>query len=305
MLTAEALKARQTYIGASDIPAILGIGGRTPEDLLQAKWFPERREPLGEAAAWGHKLEPVIVAEVLARNPGWALIAPEVYQRSDDDQSIRLPGMEWTGFTPDALLGLSHGAGGVAALQVKTSSARYAADWRDEPPPHVQAQVQWEMYVLQAWLQGRASRPPLAPAFIAVLLGGQEYREYRLTPDMPFINRTLPLVLDFHQRLMAGPGPGFTPPVSWLQVSPERRGVVAAPNPAEVDTLCRAVERQALVRQRAERCEATLKGVLASRIPDGAMGVETDRYRAQLRRTGKNSTYLTILRKKVSDEEED
>lgn len=126
---------------------LLGLGPRLPPVKVT------------EAMRWGNTMEPVIADH-------YALLHPEV-------RVVQVPmygaGLQaWQIASPDRILVEPDGMRSV--LEIKTSGR--ADVWRYGPPAYYRAQVMWYMDVLQ-----------LGRAVIAVLIGGNDYREYEVLYD--------------------------------------------------------------------------------------------------------------------------
>lgn len=157
-------------IGGSDIGAILGFNPyRTAFDAWsELTGRTSRGEgPTSEAAEWGSLIEPV-VAERYARTNGVPL-----YGNGADRYRHRA--MPWITGRPDRLVTdadavFTHG------LEIKTTSKFNADDWGPsgsaDVPERVACQCRWYMILtgLRRW-------------DVAVLIGGQEYRQYALVAD--------------------------------------------------------------------------------------------------------------------------
>jgi len=139
---------RQTGIGASEIGAVLGLGGHrsSPLKVYCEKTGQLEPEDLSdvEAVDWGHTMEPVI-ASVYARRTGrvvvpgrkrrfqvlrsvqhpWAICSLD-YWTADNDNSARRP------------------------LEIKNVSQFLAEDWVDGPPDYYLAQLQAQLLITEA-----------------------------------------------------------------------------------------------------------------------------------------------------------
>jgi len=159
---------RKLAIGASESPAVLGV---SPWSSPLAVWA--RKVGLAvdvnngneERMRWGHLLEPVILAEYRERT------GIPVF-RHDQDFSVRH--RHWPSVpmscTPDAF------AEDGRIVQVKTTSAHQAQEWREGVPLHVQVQVQHEMDVMER-----------DGAVVVVLIGGQQLVWHEVERNDEFI----------------------------------------------------------------------------------------------------------------------
>ena len=176
MLTAAQLEARKHGIGASDIAAICGVSRwgspmRVYLDKIGAS------EPLEqtEAMYWGSVNERNVVRRFGEEHPEYTVVyrpkaLPHVH-----------PAHPWAMATPDALLDLLSPTHQHAGLEVKTASAYKREEWDgDSPPVEYVLQCQWSMCVLgyDKW-------------YLAVLIGGNEYREFVVERDDELIAELL------------------------------------------------------------------------------------------------------------------
>lgn len=198
--------SRSSYIGGSDIPAILGLSPyATPLDVYLQKrglWVDEHES---EAIHWGNVMEPILAREYARR------YAVPVLRR-ERDRTILLG----TGDFPEAkgehLLGtLSHprypwarghvdgiGITGTGdprhVCEFKTADSRLGHLWGDEgtdqvPEPYL-VQVQWYMMLAELEL-----------AELAVLLGGNSFRRYVIHRDEALIDLMLDRAAEFWDRV--------------------------------------------------------------------------------------------------------
>jgi putative phage-type endonuclease len=178
------LRRRQSGLGGSDIPAILGINPwRTPLDVYLSKVEPideaaAADDELSEPAYWGITLEDVVAREYSKRTgnrvqrvnamltlAGSPLVA-------NIDRAVVAPGSR---VRVDSNGGALRGASGL--FEAKTASAYKAQDWgRNEDPDavplHYMAQCQAYMAVTGLeWTD------------ISVLIGGQRFVTKRIARD--------------------------------------------------------------------------------------------------------------------------
>lgn len=171
MITEQQRKERQLGIGGSDMPIILGLSSyKTPYQLYLEK--------IGEAAPneemtpfqyWGHQLEGVIRDEFAKRNnvavecPSTVVHPFNEFLRGNVDGYIR----EWN-----------------AVLEVKCSAGFMAHEWGEDgsdviPMPYL-VQVAHYCAVMNADC-----------AYIAVLIGGNDYREFKYTRDLELESKVI------------------------------------------------------------------------------------------------------------------
>lgn len=165
---------RRGRIGGSDIAAILGLSAwQSPFSLWWLHQGSIPPQPENDGMEWGKRLEPVIVEKFREAHPEVTVGYPvnHVYAH---------PERQWQVASPDGLLyandSAEHFDMPLAGLEVKTDHVSQSWEWgepgTDEIPPAYRAQVDWylDVFELDAW-------------HVAVLIGGSDYREYKVTAD--------------------------------------------------------------------------------------------------------------------------
>lgn len=163
--------ARATGLGGSEIAAVLGL---SPFESRFSLWHrkagavgPVEETPEME---WGKRLEDAVATKFFDRHPelGTEGLTSSTFHAADRPWQVGNPDRRVFGPRPDGDVDL------VAVLEVKT--APYGDGWgedgTDQVPPHVRVQAIWYGDVLEVDV-----------AWVAVLIGGCDYREYRLTWD--------------------------------------------------------------------------------------------------------------------------
>lgn len=148
---------RQTALGGSEIAAVLGL---SPWESAFSLWHKKAGHHLSEdgnaSTEWGTRLEPAIL-DKWCEGRTEAPLTRRTYLRDD-----------WMLASPDALIETGTGT---EVVEIKT--AHDADDWgrpgTDEIPPYYLTQTRWYLGVLG-----------LDVAHLAVLIGGSDYREYRI-----------------------------------------------------------------------------------------------------------------------------
>lgn len=159
------LTNRRQGIGGSDIAAIIGVSKfKTALEVYLSKTT-EQPELQGEHLYWGHALENPIIDRFVRDTGANVIRQPEMRQHPD---------YEWAIANADALI--TNGDTIEAILEIKTSSAFKSREWgaddTDEVPIEYIAQVQWYMWIYN-----------LQEAYIAALIGGNQYRQYHIQRD--------------------------------------------------------------------------------------------------------------------------
>lgn len=161
----EWLAHRRRGIGGSDIAAVAGMNPwRTPLDV----WFdktnidaPVREET--EAMMFGRKLEDFVAWEFVDRHPEWAVYTV--------DKILGHEKYPWAIANIDRLLVGEDGE--KAVLEIKTTSSFRQNEFTESKlPDYVTLQLMWYLGITG-----------LKRGYVAVLIGGQAYREYEVKFD--------------------------------------------------------------------------------------------------------------------------
>lgn len=188
------LEHRRTGIGGSDAAALLGIDtSRGWLTIYNSKVGNPRSEDetsgWNEAAHWGNELEDVVAKE-FQRRLGFKVYHPSTMLRS------RLHPFALA--TLDRVAVDEDGSIPTRPLEIKTRSAFTKFDWTETCEPRVYAQVQHYMMVTGA-----------DATYLAVLIGGQQFRSMIVERDAPYIDNLLDLESRFweHVALRRPPEP--------------------------------------------------------------------------------------------------
>lgn len=157
---------RRQGIGASEIAAVVGL---SPFESPFSLWHRKKgnipgADPSNPLFTWGHLLEPVVADHFAARHSEFRLA--ETGTHAHEDRMWQLASLD------RRLMNMSDGS--MSMLEIKTT--RYGDNWgpdgSDKIPLHVRCQVLQQMDVFGA-----------PYAWVAVLIGGNDYREYRIPYD--------------------------------------------------------------------------------------------------------------------------
>lgn len=157
--------ARLNGIGASEIAAVVGL---SPFESPFSLWHRKAGnlsgpDPANPLFYWGHALEPLVAARFAEGHPEYQVEPFGTYRSAE---------REWQIANIDRSLHSIED--GFSVLEIKTT--RYPDGWGPsggtEIPLHVQCQVMQQMDVFSA-----------PYAWVAVLIGGNDYREYRIEFD--------------------------------------------------------------------------------------------------------------------------
>ena len=161
------LQTRKTGIGGSDIAAILGVSKfKTALDVFLSKTTDQPEEE-NERFYWGHALENPII-DRFVKETGFSVLRQPETKRLSESQPYILA-------NADALI-LGKDGKPQGILEIKTSSAYNTKEWSADDgeaiPLEYSAQVQWYMGIFDVDF-----------AYLAVLIGGNQYRHYRIERD--------------------------------------------------------------------------------------------------------------------------
>lgn len=267
------LESRRHRIGGSDAAAILGLSNY---DTPYTKWLektgrveaPDLSD--NEKVHWGTVLEPVVADEFARRHPEFDVMDPgAVYISSEHPFMLA---------SVDRMLSSREGAQ-TAVLEIKTCGERRRSDWDDGVPPYYLAQVNHYLAVTG-----------LTMAYVAVLIGGQEYREYIVERDDDDINYLIAKEREFWQMVEDDQMPPFTGSDvdnrALMEQFPGHNGeFVQSVDMDESISSLKALKNEIKDMQKeAKRIESELRAEIGSN-----KGIETPRYRCTWVRANYNS----------------
>lgn len=201
------LVLRQSGIGGSDIAAIIGVSPyATAYDIYQSKTQPVN-EDSNEFAYWGTVLEDVVAREFSKRNG---------LKIQNVNFLMRHPQHHWAIANIDRAVINSEvkGWGNVRfkdgrlttneIVEIKTASEYVGKNWgleeSDEVPDQYQCQAQWYMGVTGVQV-----------CYMAVLIGGNKYRQYKIERHQEFIDYLFEEAESFwNNNVLAGVEPDAT-----------------------------------------------------------------------------------------------
>lgn len=170
------LKERKKGICSSDIAAIMGVSPfMSATDVWIEKTGRMPIERTGDALEWGKRIEPVIANYYRERHPDYILTDPGDYT------IFHHPKYKFLKVTPDRFVKRRDSEWG---LEIKTAGLSKQSDWgkdgTDIIPEYYLPQVMLCMAILdtQKW-------------DVAVLIGGQHYREYTIKRDDDYISHII------------------------------------------------------------------------------------------------------------------
>jgi putative phage-type endonuclease len=182
------LAVRQTGLGSSDAPVVLGLDPRKSplqlwlEKTGQAEPDAEEREYL----EWGLRLQPAIAAK-------YRDVTGYVVREAQPFTVWRRRDQPWMMASLDAEI---LGPAGPGSLEIKTTAAWHAEEWAKEPPEEHQVQLAWQLAVTgYGW------------GAIAVLIGGQRFRRAELARHERFIAGLYQAMAAFWHHVQTGTPP--------------------------------------------------------------------------------------------------
>lgn len=159
------LEARKKGIGGSDVASIVGVSKyQSPLETWLVKTGREDSPDMSakQSVEWGSRLEPVIAEKFAELHPEYSVEEPGCMFVSEE--------RPWAFANVDRVLVGKDGEKGV--LEIKTVGLRSSADWDEWVPNYYMTQVVHYLAVTG-----------FSFAWVAVLIGGQEYREYEVKRD--------------------------------------------------------------------------------------------------------------------------
>lgn len=178
------LKVRDGGIGASDAAAAIGLspyksplalwlektGRKAPDDLSQS-----------DAVFWGSTLEPILA---------------KVYAERTGNKVRRVNAVLQHPQHPFMLANLDRAVGSEGVLEIKTAGLHSAPFWEEGVPEGYQCQVLHQLAVTgKTW------------ADVAVLIGGQDFRIYRIERDDEKVSVLIEREAQFWQKVIADIAP--------------------------------------------------------------------------------------------------
>ncbi len=222
------LELRRRGIGGSDAAAILGLNPwKTPMDVWLEKTgeFTRNDEEKNEKMYWGTALEDVVAREFMARTGLKVRRRNALLQHRKHHFMIA---------NVDRLV-IGHKAG----LECKTAGQYTSDDWAMGVPDYYIPQVQHYMAVTgyPVW-------------FVAVLIGGQEFKYYKITRDNYFIRQLIEAETEFWNMVETR----TPPPIDGTKASTElvKKLYPEAEKGKEIDLPFEAFE---LIQQYEKACE--------------------------------------------------
>ena len=177
------LELRKKGIGGSDTSVVCGINRyRSPVELWMDKTGQMPAQEAGEAAYWGTQLESIVRAEFSKRTNIFVAETHELLQ--SEEHPFMLANLDGVCDAPEY---------GTCIFEAKTASAFKAGEWEDSIPDAYQLQIQHYMAVTG-----------YKAAYIAVLIGGNNFKWKCVERDDELISMLIQLESDFWHSPAAG-----------------------------------------------------------------------------------------------------
>lgn len=190
MITEEQRLERNKGIGGSDIAIILGLSKyKTPYQLfLEKKGLMDSQSEENNLQYWGNRLESVIRDEFAMRNK----------LEIEEPDTIVHPINEFLrgnldGFIPE------HNC----VLEIKCAAGFNASKWGETQTDGVPLEYLCQVAYYVALTNAKG-------AYIAVLIGGNDYREYYYERNMELENKIIDAAVEFWQAVQHGDAPPAT-----------------------------------------------------------------------------------------------
>ena len=231
------LADRMTGIGGSDVAAILGLSKwRTPYQVWEEKTGRKKSDKDSEILHFGNVLEQVVADEFAARR------GVKVQKRN---QMIRSTDH------PELVANIDRYIVGGGVLECKTADKFTRHLWgdsaSDDVPEYYLTQVQHYMHVT-GWHDG----------YLAVLIGGNEYRDYEIPYDAELAEYCAARCVEFWNNYVVKDVPpplaasdDLTNAFQWVSGST----ITATP---EIETLVKKIKELKAAKKEAETLEAEL-----------------------------------------------
>lgn len=288
-IDAEWREFRNTGIGGSDVAAIMGISRwRSPVEVWVEKTgrAPAKDLSGNEAVEWGTRLEDTVREKFRENHPELVVMQLNATLVSRD--------RPWAHANLDGRVRDADGNWGV--LEIKTADARKSDEWASGVPDYYVTQVTHYMSVT-GW----------GYAWVAVLIGGNTYREYRIERDEDDIAMVSGFVDEFWKGYVEADvmpaivGTGHEgAALMGLYPSGEGSMDVPAEDMAAVDEVCRRYE-DARGRESAAKADKAVAANELKAILGDHKSMDTDVYRATWSRSTRVALDVDRLRAELPD----
>lgn len=187
---------RQSGIGGSDSAAVVGISPwKSPYDVWESKTqpLPDEDGATNESMHWGNVLESVVRLEFERRNNIEVLTTDFLFRHKE---------------YPFLIANVDGVINDKTGIEIKTASAYSADEWGDGPddvPTYYLTQVLHYCAVMD-WEQ----------CYVAVLIGGNTYKQYLIKADKEVIDSLVKMEVDFWNNYVS---PRIAPPMTGAELT--------------------------------------------------------------------------------------
>lgn len=173
----------QKGFGGSDVATILGLNPyKTPFTLWLEKTGQIEPPPVeNEYMEWGNLLEPVI-RDKFRRTTGFKVFQNN-FVLQHDQYDFMIANIDGEVIDPEM--------GERGLLEVKTANDRLKKDWEEGPPNHYHLQIQHYLAVLG-----------YSYAYVAVLLGGNQFKYFKILRDDYVIDKIISAEMEFNRLII-------------------------------------------------------------------------------------------------------
>ena len=186
--TEEWLEYRRLGIGGSDSSVVCGINRyKSPIELWMEKTGQWPNQEAGEAAYWGHQLESMVRDEFTKRTGIEVTLVKQILQ--SEAHPFMLANLDGI---------CEHPNYGTCVFEAKTASTYKSGEWNDAIPDEYVLQVQH--YLAVTGYKG---------AFIAVLIGGNQFKWKFIERDEELIAKLIQLETDFWGNVLSNVPPSL------------------------------------------------------------------------------------------------
>ena len=250
---AQWLKLRRRGIGGSDAAAVCGLNRwRGPLDVYLDKTSTDYDEQDNESMYWGRVMEPVLRTE-FAKRTGLKV----------DEVPIMFSCQEYP-FMLANIDGIVHEAdGSTSLLEIKTANGFAAKDWDNGLPQEYYIQIQHYLFVCN-----------LNKAYIAVLIGGNDFRYEAIERDEETIQTIIAMEANFWRNHVLGMNPPDADSTSSNALNtlyPESNGTSII-LPTEADMLIASLEEFKHLEDEVKRSKAEAENKLKALMKEAECG---------------------------------
>lgn len=247
------LTLRKKGIGGSDAAAVCGLNRwRGPLDVFLDKTSESIDSTDNEAMYWGRIMEPVLREEFSRRTNLKVEAVPYMFQFKEHP------------FMLANIDGIVHeNDGTVSLIEIKTANGFATKDWEDGLPQEYYIQIQHYMAVCD-----------LAKAYVAVLIGGNNFRYEAISRDDETIRTIIALESNFwnnHVLTKTAPPVDSTSEKAISSMYPASNGTSII-LPSEADRMIANIEECRTIEEEIKKAKAEAENGLKALLQDAECG---------------------------------